>query len=155
MAKARKSSKRKLVGRKRVSSSQQTKPKSEFLQFFERVVGKSTSLEKKIAFQAFERFKVDLEQPSTSLERLGLVWNTIAPHYLQLISPIRLASEIRVLKKHASFSKNDRIASLGSGPAVLESFLAKQVVPSGFVSCVDISPKMNEIAKQTREREQA
>ncbi len=153
MAKAKKSTKRKFVGRKRVSGSRQFKPKSEFLQFFEQVVGKPASPnEARIARQHIQQFKADLENPKISLERCRQVWDGISQHWQKLISPIRLNAEIKMLRRHALLQKNDRVASFGSGPAIIEAFLAKNIVPAGFVSCIDLSLEMNKHATQIKER---
>lgn len=153
MAKTKKPTKRKFVGRKRVSGSRQPKPKSEFLKFFEQVVGiPATPEENRVAVQAIKRFKGEIENPTTPLVRLRQVWDGIAHHWSKLINPIRLNAEIEILRRNAFLQKNDRVASFGSGPAIIEAFLAKHIVPAGFVSCIGISPEMNKHATQTRER---
>ncbi len=85
---------------------------------------------------------------NTSLERIKQIWNRLAPLYPKMIHSNRLEQEISRISLFADINTSDRIVSLGSGIALSEVFLAKNFVPNGFVTCVDISPEMNKFAKK-------
>jgi ubiquinone/menaquinone biosynthesis C-methylase UbiE len=57
-------------------------------------------------------------------------------------------SEVRLLLKRVHIGNDANIASLASGLAVFELFLAKEVVPQGTLSCIDISDGMNRRARR-------
>ena len=128
-------------------------PAPGFLQFFEQAVGpKAMPAEIEKAVRFANRFKADLENPETPLRRLRLVWDRIVPFYPNLLHPERLESELSIISRHAAISPTDNIASLGSGPAILEAFIAKNLAFKGQVTCIDISPKFVRMARNLREK---
>jgi ubiquinone/menaquinone biosynthesis C-methylase UbiE len=55
--------------------------------------------------------------------------------------------EIKLFLRFTKVKLNYKITSLASGLAVYELFLAKEYVPKGLVSCIEISNEMNKEAK--------
>ncbi len=55
-------------------------------------------------------------------------------------------SEVRLLLKYVRIVPSSSIASVGSGLAVFELFLAKELAPQGTVYCIDISSGMSKRA---------
>jgi len=129
---------------------------SEFRAFFEKVMGRPGSqAEWQQAKNFIKRFESEFDNPNISLERIKAIWNQIAPFYPKVLEPKVMQSEISVIHTHVPIARSDKIASLGSGTAILEAFLAKNFAPNGIVTCVDMSPKMNQIALCTKEKAQA
>ena len=60
--------------------------------------------------------------------------------------------EIAEIRQRGNINPTDAIASIGSGLALSETFIAKNLVPQGTVTCIDVSPEMNRLAMQTKER---
>ena len=56
-------------------------------------------------------------------------------------------NEINLFSKFTKIKTNYKITSLASGLAVYELFLAKEYVPRGLVSCIEVSKEMNKEAK--------
>jgi len=120
------------------------------------VVGKLPSkVEWAEAKKRVDRFKTEFENPKIGLERFRNVWNQIARDYFKLLNLRRIESEIEILKTNAEISRSDNIASLGSGPSVIEAFFAKHIVPKGQVTCIDFSPQMSKIATEVKEKAKA
>lgn len=59
-----------------------------------------------------------------------------------------LSPEVMLFFKSTNVTPNSHITSFASGLAVYELFLAKEIVPLGIVSCIDISGGMNKIARR-------
>ena len=59
-----------------------------------------------------------------------------------------LSPEVILFSKYTNVTPNSHITSFASGLAVYELFLAKEIVPLGKISCIDISDGMNKIARK-------
>ncbi len=128
----------------------------EFKSFFEHVAGKPISVaeQKALEKQLADCAKVVTNQKA-SLSNLRKNWDLIAKSYSKVIEVERLEQEVKCIEKKAPINRADTIASIGSGPAFLEAFIAKKLAPQGKVTCIDLSPEMSKIALQTKTRAKA
>jgi ubiquinone/menaquinone biosynthesis C-methylase UbiE len=72
----------------------------------------------------------------------------LSKYWVKVVANEDLVQEFLSFQENVKINPKYKIASLASGLAVFELFLAKEIVPNGFVTCVDISEGMNEIAKK-------
>ena len=156
MAKLRRGKlKRKTLVRRRANSLK-PKPGSDFRSFFLSVVGRESTTAERIKLKKqLEVIQKEIKNPGLSLKRIGELWNQAAKTYKKLIEWRRLQREAEIISAHGGLNPGDSIASIGSGPAILESYIAKRFVPSGRVTCVDISPEMSKLAQKTKEKTHA
>jgi len=131
-------------------------PKSGFMDFFKEVAGSPASeAEIAKAIRQVARFKPELDKPNTSEQRMREIYDQVSTVYLKIIRPQRVEHEIGIITGHVGIKPTDCIASICSGPGVLEAFFAKKIVPQGKVTCIDISPRMNAIAERVKAKAQA
>ena len=78
-------------------------------------------------------------------EKLSKLWKKV-------VANETLFQEVLLFYKYTKVKPFFHIASLASGLAVYELFLAKEIVPFGEVSCFDISQEMNKRAKKFAEK---
>ncbi|MCR4368758.1 MAG: methyltransferase domain-containing protein [archaeon] len=62
------------------------------------------------------------------------------------------SEEIRAIAEEARFLPDDKVLSLGSGTALLEGFIARELVPTGKVIGIDTSDEMTKAAKSLRQK---
>ncbi len=128
---------------------------TEFELFFRQVVGEQAPGERAaISKMLRRRFGKELESPTTSLQRLRFIWNRAAPFWKKMVTLDLMEHGLKCIQMHGRIHPTDRIASIGSGLAIQEAFIAKRLVPNGWVSCIDLSLKMCRLARQTREKAQ-
>ncbi len=72
----------------------------------------------------------------------------LSKYWIRVVANEDLIHEFLSLKENVNIKSDYNIASFASGLAVFEIFLAKELVPHGFVSCFDISDGMNKIARE-------
>ncbi len=126
-----------------------------FSSFFEQVVGEPVSAgERERAVKVFRGIGMPLQRRKISLRKLRKVWNQVAPFSEKLLAREAIGHELNLISEHGKIKPSDKIASIGSGRAVHEAFIAKYLAPKGKVTCIDISPEMNKIATQTKEKAQ-
>lgn len=144
----RSNSSRRVSGKSANKGSQVPK----FDAFYRQVGGKIISEGKaqKTIRVFIKKFRVELESRQTSLERRREIWNQMAGAYAKIADIRAQQMGLDAIQKYARLTQNSHIASFGSGPAVLEAFLAKYVVPQGQVTCIDFSSEMNKFAKRTK-----
>ncbi|HZX19512.1 MAG TPA: class I SAM-dependent methyltransferase [archaeon] len=96
--------------------------------------------------QLTKRERRGITDSSLSLEETSSNVSAIARKYLRRMnSPdfrVLRELEIEVLQKEVEFRETDNVLSLGSGPAVVESFIASNITPKGTMNCLDISHEM-------------
>lgn len=136
---------------KRVGQARHAKPQTEFVSFFESVFGRLNSTDAAMAATEVNRLAKGLGRKDISLEEIRRTWGKIAAFAPKIFDATRLDSELLQLRRHANLNPGDSIASIGSGLGVMEAFIAKRIVPRGFVACVDISPEMNRLAARAKE----
>ena len=68
--------------------------------------------------------------------------------WIKVVANENLAPEVMLFSEYTKVKPNFNIASFASGLSVYELFLAKEIVPLGKVSCIDISDEMNKIARK-------
>jgi len=125
--------------------------RSEFRSFLGAVAVKPPSkAETDAARNQIKRLRADLDKPETTLKRIREIYDQMAGHYFKITNRERIGQEICMISGHVNIKPNACIASLGSGPGIMEAFFAKKIVPQGRVTCVDISPEMNKIAERIK-----
>lgn len=72
----------------------------------------------------------------------------ISPLWVKVVANENLAPEIDLFSKYTQVKPDYNITSFASGLAVYELFLAKEIVPHGKVSCIDVSEGMNRLARE-------
>ena len=137
--------------RERQQAKAQPSQAVEFNAFLRTVLGKPPSkAEVDAARKKIKGLAADLGRPNTSTKIIREIYDQIAGHYPKLIMPGRFGQEIKIITGHANMRPTDCIASICSGPGILEAFFAKKIVPQGKVTCVDISPEMNRVAERVK-----
>ncbi|VVC00640.1 Ubiquinone/menaquinone biosynthesis C-methyltransferase UbiE [uncultured archaeon] len=126
-----------------------------FSDFFKRHVhaGERPAHEVEEATRNYERIEHETEH-ETSEHGLARKWDTLQPHYSKLFGLESMRGDAEYIFPQARFRSQDHVLSIGSGPAVLDNYIAKHFVRGGKVTCIDISPKMNDEARQLGERAQ-
>mgnify|MGYP001578531266 CR=1 FL=1 len=74
--------------------------------------------------------------------------NELSKVWSNVVANEDLSPEVILFSKYTNVKPNSHITSFASGLAVYELFLAKEIVPLGIISCVDISDGMNKIARK-------
>ncbi|MBN1940906.1 MAG: class I SAM-dependent methyltransferase [Candidatus Diapherotrites archaeon] len=87
-------------------------------------------------------------------ERRGY-WNRLSSKWSQIENRGVFEVTIDAIIRNTNFMPHDRIVSLGSGSGVIETFLAKEIVPQGKVTLVDTAEHMNREARKLAQREGA
>lgn len=114
-------------------------------QFFERLPPESPELRQRFASQA----KTGVLEESQAKK----VWTELAPHWLRIQGHGLFAITGKVLFSNVHFLPTDRIVSLGAGPGLFETFLAKEIVPQGKVALIDLAHDMGKQALELSRRE--
>ncbi len=126
--------------------------KSDFLCFYDKFVKSPNLKDLKNGKKFVKRFGKGLSESDASLLKINRFWNRAAPFYLTTSSPKRFDVELLLLKQYASLQPADKIVSIGAGPAVLEAFIAKEIVTKGQVTCIDSSLKFVRIERQKKKK---
>ncbi|MBS3077006.1 hypothetical protein J4233_01910 [Candidatus Pacearchaeota archaeon] len=74
--------------------------------------------------------------------------NELSKVWGRVVANEDLSPEVILFSKYTNVTPNSHITSFASGLAVYELFLAKEIVPLGKISCIDISDGMNKIARK-------
>lgn len=77
---------------------------------------------------------------------VGKTYTEISKEWEKVVASETHLSEIILFQKYTKVKPEFKITSLASGLAVYELFLAKEFVPKGFVTCIDISEGMSKKA---------
>jgi SAM-dependent methyltransferase len=99
---------------------------------------------------AFDRIYNSPDKPLSLLR--GIYNRNLSKLWSKLVANEGSTSEIMLFYKLAKPKPASSIASLGSGLAVFELFIAKELAPQGRVYCIDLSEGMNRRAKQLKNR---
>ena len=129
--------------------SRQTNPKD----FFEKILGKE--YRPQLSMETRQELVKKTSDPKTPLSELREIHEAIAQKYLSILDPKILEHQVKTLGRFADFKKNDTVLSLFSGPAVVESFVAKELIPEGRMVCIEHAHGMNKQAKIVRGRSKA
>jgi|GEM_PF-4059299 len=120
--------------------------------FLETALGKPVDSREAAETQAnFFRLLRETYKPTISLDELRVIWDRIASSGWNRTIPRSLSiKDICLIRDNGCIKPNDAVASLASGTAAVEAFIAKNFVPNGHVTCVDISSRMSAFAEQTK-----
>ena len=111
-------------------------------------VGKSPS---KTRIKEIELLTKNLEkQKNFSIKRL--YDKEYSPFWKEIVAYENKSDEIILFQRYIKPPQNGNMASLASGIAIFEMFLAKKFVPMGRVYCVDFSKRMNEKARKFKKK---
>lgn len=133
---------------KRRKKRSRPRPKANFTTFVEGILGKQPRRKRR------ERLRRRLDKRFAGGVEGRQSWDRVASQFGRFM-PIEIKEkEARAIAKFGGINRTDRIASLGSGIAILEAFFARQLVPKGEVVCVDFSHEMSKMAIQTKRKAQ-
>ena len=121
----------------------QKKPKAGFREFFDRATG---------ALQTPNEHPKpipELGYRAIPESRIKEIYEREAGTYNSRHNPLFAEQEARTIINHGLFRPTDLIASIGSGTAIFESFVAKEILRNGKMTCVDIAHNMGKEAKKT------
>ena len=123
--------------------------KKKYADFLEKAVGKAPT--KGDMIEIDKRMK-ELNQKykkisSTNQEVSNLYDKELSVFWDKIVAYENNGSEIELMLKYVNIKPTYKILSLASGIAVFEMFLSKEFLKSGKITCIDISSKMNKIAK--------
>ena len=114
--------------------------------------------------ETLKREKMDIDVPKEIAEKFTAVsakeftkkapdsaqrimWNKGAGFWARIERKHVFEATIKTIFKVVPFQANDRVVSLGSGPGIIETFLAKEVIPRGQLTLVDHANEMNRNAR--------
>ncbi|PIN90567.1 hypothetical protein COU60_01370 [Candidatus Pacearchaeota archaeon CG10_big_fil_rev_8_21_14_0_10_34_76] len=92
------------------------------------------------------------DSPNKDELLISRVYDRISNAWKKVVANENHLPELILFQKYAEVKSDFKITSFASGLAVYELFLAKEFVPNGFVTCIDVSETMNKIARQFIEK---
>lgn len=82
-------------------------------------------------------------------------WSRIASKWTNIESKSAFLATTDAIFRNMHFLPNEQVVSLGSGTGVIETFLAKEIIPKGKITLVDSAEGMAKEAKRFARTEQA
>jgi len=122
----------------------------EFAEFAKNALGFGSNPPASI--ESLRMLSAEKEKAKGSLAETRKFYDRHALEFSRMFKPVFTEKELDAIMRVGNIMPDDKIASVGSGNAVLESFIAKKLVPKGRVSCVDISKELGLIAKSVAEK---
>jgi len=99
--------------------------------------------------------KREFRRIENSPELLKTHYNAFASNYARSLYSrfLRVEEhELKIISSKVEFRPDERIVSVGSGPAIKDAFIAKQLVKDGRITCIDFAHNMGREAKKTAEK---
>lgn len=123
-----------------------------FTEFFRKFIFAGERPEEEVREARTKYREIDSGIHGTADLDLAKKWSLLAEHYYKTQGLWSFHNDARYVFQHAAFRKGDMVASIGSGRAILENYVAKYFVTNGGVTCLDVAHKMNADAAKLKEK---
>ena len=123
-------------------------PKTQALQFFESHFKQKKSKE---ASALIKKLKSD--SPGRNPRKSAELYGQMARFERNLHNPLILEHQLSQILSLAKFQPSDNVVSIGSGVGATETFIAKNTLHNGKMTCVDFAHGMNEEANKIKTKE--